>query len=144
PIAATAHPGRCPRRQPEFHRGRRRLSARAKRPDPRRPHQRIPQRRLNTTTRRAGVADLRRGRTKSQHCLDEGRRSMVAPNFIPWTYPDDRYYYGWYGQPWHGEPTDGDIKAAVVERLRVNPFTKDDDLTVDVKKKVVILTGDVS
>jgi len=69
---------------------------------------------------------------------------MVAPNFIPWTYPDDRYYYGWYGQPWLGEPTDGDIKAAVVERLRVNPFTKDDDLTVDVTKKVVILTGDVS
>ena len=31
-----------------------------------------------------------------------------------------------------------------MERLRVNPFTKDDDLTVDVKKKVVILTGDVS
>ena len=69
---------------------------------------------------------------------------MVAPNFIPWTYPDYRYYYGWYGQPWLGEPTDGDIKAAVVERLRVNPFTKGDDLTVDVKKKVVILTGDVS
>jgi len=69
---------------------------------------------------------------------------VVAPNFIPWTYPDDRYYYGWYREPWGEEPTDGDIKAKVVDRLRVNPYTKNDKLTVDVKKKVVILTGDVS
>jgi osmotically-inducible protein OsmY len=76
--------------------------------------------------------------------VTEGRRFMVAPNFIPWTYPDDRYYYDWYSQPWQGEPTDGDIKAVVVDRLRVNPYTRDDNLTVDVKKKVVILTGEVS
>jgi len=69
---------------------------------------------------------------------------MVAPNFIPWTYPDDRYYYGWYGQQWRGQPTDGEIKAMVVDRLRVNPRTTNDHLTVDVKRNVVILTGDVS
>lgn len=62
----------------------------------------------------------------------------------PWIYPATRYYYGWYDAPWDSAPTDGDIKSIVVDRLRENPHTKDDDLTVDVKKNVVILTGDVS
>ena len=60
-----------------------------------------------------------------------------------WTYPEDRYYYGWYD----AEPpviTDGDIKSVIVDRLRENPCTKDDDITVDVKRDVVILTGEVS
>jgi CBS domain-containing protein len=59
-------------------------------------------------------------------------------------YPESRYYYDWY----QGEvpvdpprPTDGAIKAAVVERLRDNLFTKDCDLAVDVKRGVVILRG---
>lgn len=69
---------------------------------------------------------------------------MALPYSNAWTYPDERYYYGWYGEPWPAEPTDGDIKAVVVDRLRVNPHTKDDDLTVDVKRNVVILTGEVS
>jgi osmotically-inducible protein OsmY len=60
-----------------------------------------------------------------------------------WTYPDDRYYYPWYGAV-PTEPTDGDIKAMVVDRLRVDPLTKDDEIRVDVKRDVVILTGDVS
>lgn len=64
-----------------------------------------------------------------------------------WTYPDERYYYGWY-DPEQGlsEPvlTDGDIKAILVDRLRENPCTKDDDITIDVKRNVVILTGEVS
>lgn len=66
---------------------------------------------------------------------------MFTP-YPAWTYPDERYYYGWYDT----EPvrTDGDIKAIVVERLRDNPCTKDDDITVDVERDVVILTGDVS
>lgn len=42
------------------------------------------------------------------------------------------------------EPTDGDIKAAVVERLKTNTYTKDDDIKVDVKQRVVILGGEVS
>ncbi len=60
-----------------------------------------------------------------------------------WTYPDERYYYEWYGDP-RVEPTDGDIKAMVVDRLRENPLTKGHDLTVDVKQHVVILGGTVS
>ena len=40
-------------------------------------------------------------------------------------------------------PTDAEIKAAVVDQLRVNRFTKDDDLKVDVKQGVVILGGTV-
>ena len=58
-----------------------------------------------------------------------------------WAYPEDRYYYGWYDS----DPvlTDGDIKSILVERLRENPCTRDDDITVDVKRDVVILTGEV-
>jgi osmotically-inducible protein OsmY len=62
----------------------------------------------------------------------------------PWQYPSDRYYYGWYNQPPPSKPTDGEIKSEVVDRLRVNPHTKDHDLQVDVKQSVVILTGKVS
>ena len=62
----------------------------------------------------------------------------------PWQYPGDRYYYAWYNQPPPFKPTDGEIKSEVVDRLRVNPHTKDHDLQVDVKQSVVILTGKVS
>ena len=62
----------------------------------------------------------------------------------PWQYPSDRYYYGWYNQLPPSKPTDGEIKSNVVDRLRVNPHTKDHDLQVDVKQSVVILTGEVS
>ena len=75
----------------------------------------------------------------------------------PWTYPDWRYYYSWLG----GDPgppdldlddmaerdalrSDGDIKSAVVERLKTNSYTKDDDIKVDVKQSVVILGEVVS
>ena len=61
-------------------------------------------------------------------------------------YPESRYYYDWYGaesppmqlQP---PPMDSSIKAAVVDRLRNNLFTKDCELRVDVKRGVVILAG---
>ena len=58
-----------------------------------------------------------------------------------WTYPEERYYYGWYDS----KPvlTDGDIKSILVQRLQENPCTQDDDITVDVKRDVVILTGEV-
>jgi BON domain len=59
----------------------------------------------------------------------------------PWQYPGERYYYGWYGAPPDEVMTDGDIKAMVVDRLNQNPFTKDEDFKVDVKRDVVILTG---
>lgn len=60
-----------------------------------------------------------------------------------WTYPSERYYYSWYDAPPPGPPSDAEIKSMVVDQLRVNPYTKDDDLTVDVKKGVVILNGAV-
>jgi CBS domain-containing protein len=62
-----------------------------------------------------------------------------------WTYPEDRYYYGWYEQvPIGLEPTDGDIKAEIVRRLRANPHTRPFELRVDVKRGVVILRGQVA
>lgn len=62
--------------------------------------------------------------------------------YPPWTYPDDRYYYDWYDS--NPVLTDGDIKSILVARLRENPCTRDDDIRVDVKRDVVILTGEVS
>ena len=62
----------------------------------------------------------------------------------PWIYPTDRYYYAWYDEPiFWPEPTDSDIKATVVDRLRDNPQTADCEIRVDVKQHVVILGGDV-
>ncbi len=62
---------------------------------------------------------------------------------VPWIYPTARYYYPWYDDVPSLEPTDGDIKAIVVDRLRENPFTAEEDLKVDVKQSVVILGGEV-
>lgn len=63
--------------------------------------------------------------------------------WAPWKYPDDRYYYSWYGEPVPAEPTDGEIKSMVVDRLRNNPHTSDSDIKVDVKQRVVVLGGRV-
>jgi CBS domain-containing protein len=63
---------------------------------------------------------------------------------MAWIYPDARYYYDWYEVPAPAPsagPTDGMIKAAVVDRLRLNPRTENEDLRVDVKRGVVILQG---
>jgi osmotically-inducible protein OsmY len=72
---------------------------------------------------------------------------MMRPNMVgPWIYPDARYYYEWYeleNLP-SDEPTDGDVKAMLVDRLRENPWTKYDEIRVDVKRKVAILSGVVS
>lgn len=65
--------------------------------------------------------------------------------FAPWAYPSDRYYYGWYEEPLVSpEPTDSDIKARVVDRLRNNPHTADCEIRVDVKQHVVVLGGEVA
>lgn len=68
-----------------------------------------------------------------------------AHPYEPWIHPGDRYYYGWYDEGWDGpdKRTDGEIKSIVVDRLRTNPYTKEYDIRVDVKRSVVILTGDV-
>lgn len=65
--------------------------------------------------------------------------------FPPWQYPYDRYYYGWYDSPVAEPlPSDHEIKSTLVDRLRENPHTRDDDIQVDVEQGVVILTGEVS
>ncbi|MGH9039792.1 MAG: BON domain-containing protein [Acidimicrobiia bacterium] len=62
-----------------------------------------------------------------------------------WAYPNDRYYYGWYDTGYQlSPPTDRDIKSIIVDRLKENPYTKDEKIKVDVKRDVVILNGDVS
>jgi hypothetical protein len=76
------------------------------------------------------------------HGADEGGQVMTI--FGPWTYPDERYYYSWLDVPTPTEPTDGEIKKAVIERLHRDPHTKDADIKVDVKQRVVILGGEVS
>jgi osmotically-inducible protein OsmY len=63
---------------------------------------------------------------------------------VPWIYPMDRYYYGWYDGEHPPPPTDAEIKSIVVDRLRENPYTMDEDLRVDVKQSVVILGGEVA
>jgi CBS domain-containing protein len=63
---------------------------------------------------------------------------------MAFVYPESRYYYDWYAAETPMppmRPNDSSIKAAVVERLRNNLFTKDSDLRVDVKRGVVILAG---
>ncbi|MDP4508376.1 BON domain-containing protein [Nonomuraea sp. NBC_00507] len=68
----------------------------------------------------------------------------MSPSPLPaWSYPPDRYYYGWRDQH-PAVPTDREIKSQLVDRLRDNPHTKDADIRVDVKQRVVILGGDVS
>ena len=60
-----------------------------------------------------------------------------------WNYPEERYYDRWYTDPPEAQLTDAEIKSRLVERLRVNPATKDETLRVDVKMGVVILNGTV-
>jgi osmotically-inducible protein OsmY len=66
--------------------------------------------------------------------------NMIIP---PWTYPPDRYYYPWRDQPVTREPTDGEVKSAVIARLHEDPHTANEDIRVDVKQRVVILGGEV-
>lgn len=72
-----------------------------------------------------------------------GRRSDRGGVIDLWAYPSDRYYYGWYGEPFAVLPSDAEIKATLVDRLRENPHTEPYDLRVDVKQRVVILGGHV-
>jgi len=73
--------------------------------------------------------------------LFAAERSISMSMF--WTYPPERYYDSWYDQA-PPPQTDGDIKARLVDRLRENPHTKDDDIRVDVEQGVVVIGGDVS
>jgi len=66
---------------------------------------------------------------------------------MAWIHPDARYY-DWDDVPTRRSNrairrTDTSIKAGVVDRLRINPYTKDDRLKVEVKRGVVIVHGQV-
>jgi osmotically-inducible protein OsmY len=63
---------------------------------------------------------------------------------MTWTYPDERYYYSWYNVPLPTPPSDFEVKQALVARLGLNPYTKDEDIKVDVTDNVAILEGEVS
>ena len=60
-----------------------------------------------------------------------------------WLYAPTRNYNDGYKTP-SAPPTDVDIKAAVIGRLRENPQTKDDHIRVDVSRRVVVLGGRTS
>src|SRR5688572_23743473 len=60
-----------------------------------------------------------------------------------WEYPAMRYYYDWYTDLPPRQPSDADVKSLVVARLRDNPLTAPDTIRVDVKRGVVILSGEV-
>jgi osmotically-inducible protein OsmY len=60
----------------------------------------------------------------------------------PWAYPENRYYYEWYEQEPPNERSDMEIKQDLLDRLRTGPYEDQLDIDVDVKKGVVILTGE--
>lgn len=66
----------------------------------------------------------------------------MAEKRAHWVYPAERYYYDWYAND-PVNPTDGEIKSAVVDRLRANHLTQPFKIKVDVDQQVVILGGDV-
>ena len=63
---------------------------------------------------------------------------------LMWTYPLGRYYDVWYDEVSSKEPTDRESKAQLVDRLRENPHTSEEDIRVEVEQGVAVLTGDVS
>lgn len=68
----------------------------------------------------------------------------MAWAYDPWTYPESRYYYDWWDAEPPIAPSDIEIKSMIVDRLRTNRHTKDAEIKVDVKQRVVILGGEVS
>jgi osmotically-inducible protein OsmY len=52
--------------------------------------------------------------------------------------------YSWFGASWTGKPTDGEVRALLVDRLREDPFTRKEDIRVQIHDGVVTLSGEVS
>lgn len=60
----------------------------------------------------------------------------------PWLPPTTRYYYDWYGEGFGtGERSDLEIKQDILDRIRNGPYEDQYDIEVNVRKRVVILTG---
>ena len=55
----------------------------------------------------------------------------------PWAYPENRYYYEWYGDESSDDRSDGDIKQDLLDQIRTGPYEDQYDIEVDVKKGVV-------
>jgi osmotically-inducible protein OsmY len=62
----------------------------------------------------------------------------------PWAYPENRYYYEWYADESNDERSDMEIKQDMLDQIRSGPYADQYDISVDVKKGVVILTGAAS
>jgi osmotically-inducible protein OsmY len=62
----------------------------------------------------------------------------------PWAYPENRYYYEWYADESNDERSDMEIKQDLLDQIRSGPYADQYDISVDVKKGVVILTGAAS
>lgn len=75
---------------------------------------------------------MKQAQTLGEHLRPVGTRPSSAPTSM--------HRYDWYDAPLV-EPTDADIKDAVVDRLNTNRLTRDFDIKVDVKQRVVILGG---
>lgn len=70
---------------------------------------------------------------------------MIYPGPNPaWLYPADRHYFRRHDRRPAAQRSDDAIKSALIQRLRENPQTKDEDIKVDVEQGVVILRGKVS
>jgi|GraSoiStandDraft_16_1057320.scaffolds.fasta_scaffold2928234_1 osmotically-inducible protein OsmY len=52
--------------------------------------------------------------------------------------------YSWLAASWTGQPSDHEIRALLVDRLREDPFTRKEDIRVEVLDAVVTLSGEVS
>lgn len=77
--------------------------------------------------------------------MGSGATPGMWPPITPWTYPEERYYYSWWTANIEPPPAgDHDLKKVVIERLKTNSHTEDEEIEVDVKQRVVILGGEVS
>jgi osmotically-inducible protein OsmY len=52
--------------------------------------------------------------------------------------------YSWLGVSLTGQPSDGEIRALLVDRLREDPLTRTEDIRVEVLDAVVTMSGEVS
>ncbi len=52
--------------------------------------------------------------------------------------------YSWFGASWAGKSSDGEVRALLVDQLRDDPFTRKEDIRVEVHDGVVTLSGEVS
>jgi osmotically-inducible protein OsmY len=52
--------------------------------------------------------------------------------------------YEWFGLGWGRRPNDRELRAFLLDRLRENPLTRQEEIRVRVERGVVTLEGDVS